>query len=62
MKTYLDKRKVENLHQAAVMVDDYSLTHKSTFVKEDKDSVALKGSHSNRLPPATTGYGSGKNY
>ena len=43
VKTYLDERKVENLHQAAIMVDDYSLTHKSTFVKEDKNSVVSKG-------------------
>ena len=61
VKTYLDERKVENLSQAAVLVDDYSLTHKSTFVKEEKDPVGLKGSHSNVLLPATTGHGSGKN-
>jgi len=61
VKTYLDERKVESLHQAAVLMDDYSLTHKSTFVKEEKDPVGLKGSRSNVLPPATTGHGSGKN-
>jgi len=61
VKTYLDERKVESLHQAAVLVDDYSLTHKSTCVKEEKDPVGLKGSCSNVLPPATTGHGSGKN-
>ena len=33
VKTYLDEKKVENLCQAAVLVDDYLLTHKSTFVK-----------------------------
>ena len=62
VKTYLDERKVESLLQAAVLVDDYSLTHKSTFVKEEKDPVGLKGSRSNVLPPATTGHGSGKNH
>jgi len=61
VKTYLDERKVESLHQTAVLVNDYSLTHKSTFVKEEKDPVGLKGSRSNVLPPATTGHGSGKN-
>ena len=35
VKTCLDERKVENLHQEAVMMDHYSLTHKSTFLKED---------------------------
>ena len=39
VKTYL---KVDNLYQAAVMVDDYCLTHKSTFVKEDEGSCAVK--------------------
>jgi len=60
LKTYLDERKVENLHQAAVMVDDYSLTHKNTFVKEDKNLATPKGSHSNGLPPTITGHGSGR--
>jgi len=47
VKTYLDERKVGNLYQAAVMVDEYSPTHKGTFVKKNKNSAAPKGSHSN---------------
>ena len=31
IQTYLDKQKVENLHQTAVRADDYSLTHKPVF-------------------------------
>ena len=31
IKTYLDEQKVENLAKAAAYVDDYALTHKSTF-------------------------------
>ena len=33
IKTYLDEKKVANLHEAAVMADDYALTHKSTLYK-----------------------------
>ena len=38
IKTYLDKRKADNLAQAAVLADDYSLTHNSTFSKSDTES------------------------
>ena len=31
IKTYVDKQKVENLHQAATLDDDYALTHISRF-------------------------------
>ena len=31
VKMYLDEQKTDSLHQAAVLVDDYSLTHKMTF-------------------------------
>ena len=31
VKMYLDEQKADNLHQAAVLADDYSLTHKTTF-------------------------------
>ena len=39
IKTYLDERKANNLAQAAVFADDYSLTHKSTFSKSDTEPV-----------------------
>ena len=35
MKTYLNKQKVDGLSQAAVLVDVYSLMHKSTFAKPE---------------------------
>ena len=41
LKTYIDEQKVENLHQAAVLADDYALLHKSVF------------KHSGELPPRT---------
>ena len=28
---YLDEQKVNSLHQAGILADDYSLTHKTTF-------------------------------
>ena len=33
IKTHLDERKVEDLHQAAVWADDYALTHKDVLKK-----------------------------
>ena len=47
MKTYLDERNAENLHQTTVLAEDYSLTHKDTFPSGVKDSSAgLKSVHS----------------
>ena len=40
LKTYLDERKVDNLNEAAILADDYSLTHKSTFSKSDSANPA----------------------
>ena len=31
IKIYIDKQKIENLHQAAALADDYALTHKPLF-------------------------------
>ena len=37
---YLDEQKTDSLHQAAVLADDYSLTHKMTFPsKSDQPGV-----------------------
>ena len=33
IKTYIDEQKVESLHQAEVLADDYALTHKSLLVR-----------------------------
>ena len=38
IKTHLDERKVDTLNEAAVMADDYSLTHKGSFVKNSNQS------------------------
>ena len=38
IKTHLDERKVESLNEAAVMADDYSLTHKGSFLKTSSQS------------------------
>ena len=46
IKTHLDERKVDNLHQAATMADDYALTHKLSFVKEGMENT---GFDKNRL-------------
>jgi len=48
LKIYIDEQKVENLHQAAVLADDYALTHKSVF------------KHSGELTPCTSPKGSSK--
>ena len=32
-RTFLDEKQVENLEEAARSADDYTLTHKSSFVK-----------------------------
>ena len=54
MKTYLDERRVENLSQAAVLADDYSLTHKNTFTKHRLEPTGGQTSTSDRLTPATS--------
>ena len=46
IKTHLDERKVDNLHQAATMADDYALTHKLSFVKKGMENT---GFHKNKL-------------
>ena len=47
LKTYLDERKVNNLNETAVLADDYSLTHKSTFSKSD---TTVSGDPAGRQP------------
>ena len=41
IKTYLDEHKVENFAKAAAYVDDYAVTHKSTFNK-NRSFLSLK--------------------
>lgn len=33
IKTHLDEKKAEDLHQAAIWADDYALTHRGVFKK-----------------------------
>ena len=42
VKTYIDKKKVETLNQAAVMADDYILTHKMPMGKPQSSSTLNK--------------------
>ena len=44
--TYLDERNAEGLHQAAVIAEDYSLTHKGTFFRDVQSIAGLKGTNS----------------
>ena len=53
MKTYLDERKVDGLSQAAVLADDYSLTHKNSFAKPELESAGGQNAAQGRQP--TTG-------
>ena len=60
VKMYLDEQKADGLHQAAVLADDYSLTHKSTFLRLELQipSLTLPEGGSRReeqrqLPPPT---------
>ena len=40
IKTYIDEQKATTLHQAAVLADDYSLTHRNAFLSNDGNSAA----------------------
>ena len=67
VKMYLDEQKVASLHQAAVLADDYSLTHKTTFPsKSEKAGDRLSTSdHKNSetggySPPTTRSRGHGQ--
>ena len=35
VKTYLDENKVETLHRAATLADNYTLTHQKVFINSD---------------------------
>ena len=45
MKIYLDERKADSLQQAAVLAEDYSLTHKDTFSRDVQSSDGLKNTN-----------------
>ena len=55
IKTYLDERNAESLHQAAVLAEDYSLTHKGTFSKDSQSGAGSKGNHNGAASGTTSG-------
>jgi len=40
IKTYIDEQKASTLHQAVVLADDYSLTHRNAFAPADSSGSA----------------------
>ena len=57
VKMYIDEQKADILHQAAVLVDDYSLTHKTVFPSKSKQSGAgleYKSKETGRQSPPIT--------
>ena len=57
VKVYLDEQKADGLHQAAILADDYSLTHKTAFPTKSEQSVLGSGRKSTKTgrfsPPIT---------
>jgi len=41
VKMYIDEQKVDDLRQAAVLTDDYSLTHKNSFLRADQQTPSF---------------------
>ena len=65
VRTFIDEQKAETLENAARLADDYSLTHKDSFVGKPHQSFSPGGcqdpSSSNLPPPRSTG-NSGKEH
>lgn len=59
VRTFIDEQKAETLENAARLADDYSLTHKDSFVGKPHQSFSPGGrqdpSSSNLPPPGSTG-------
>ena len=54
---YLDEQKADGLHQAVVLADDYSLTHKTAFPAKSEQSRLgsdYKSTETGRLSPPIT--------
>lgn len=47
VKAFLDEKQVETLEEAARLADDYSLTHKATFVPKPKSTTSFTPPQSN---------------
>ncbi|XP_065894244.1 uncharacterized protein [Dysidea avara] len=58
LKTYIDEQKGENLHQAAVLADDYTLTHKPVFRHQSRDLPPHAGNRGYSSNPLSGGGGS----
>ena len=41
VKMYIDEQKADGLHQAAILADDYSLTHKNSFLRADQQTPSF---------------------
>jgi len=50
VKTYLDEHKVDTIHKAANLADDYSLTHRKVFLRSDSTQKDINR-YENVLPP-----------
>jgi hypothetical protein len=65
VKTFMDERKVTSLHDAAVLADDYSLTHKQVFATRKSGHSGSQGQGSawkntgSGTPKMTTSEGAG---
>ena len=44
---YLGEQKADALHQAPVLADDYSLTHKNTFLRSESQASSMVTSEGN---------------
>ena len=57
---YLDEQKADGLHQAAVLADDYSLTHKNSFLRPGQQVSSLVSEEINRRSRAVRGRNNGQ--
>ena len=61
VKMYLDEQKADGLYQVAVLADDYSLTHKNSFLRpEQQISSFIVSEDSNRRDEQNNGQGRGR--
>ena len=51
IKTYSDEQKATTLYQAAVLADDYSLTHRNAFLPSDGNNSAGNRDDKSMAPP-----------
>ena len=60
VRTYLDEKKVQQLSQAAVLADDYALTHKTSFIQSKQSSDSQSKPSANNRSQNNSRYNSGK--